>query len=224
MNTINTSYYFLPLDVVRMLIPYIPKYWHPKCLEVPTLAIVTEQWSINIRFMEHVIDAIEKNDLEYFDWVIDLATLEDKSDHPQYHLIVDGFRPQLYSHAIWRRVIESGRISLLDHLRANLSEHDQIYRYSKYGLVDMLDKAPDTATIKWLWYEYYKNSAEDILSIFEIMIRRKNTLMLQWLYDNFKSDISYFMTPSLVQEIKTAGMVDWFRSKSWSREVTIMLS
>jgi hypothetical protein len=199
-QTTITNNYFLPADVIRSLIEYLPLHAYHIYRDVSILSAIDPFTSdIGLTLGGYVIDAIVRNDIEYCrdavnrsPWINttsqDVSILNEKAILTSQDIttIVDKYdHDQLSGH--WTIAITHGRIVILDILgiagkRTFSNGKDNYMPYPGWAMCCSLELAPDTQTLECIWNQISSSlSGSVIIEMVDDMIYNCRLSLLRWL-------------------------------------------
>jgi hypothetical protein len=159
MSDSSTLYYFIPSDVINLLLDYLPVYTYEQCRTVPMFAnhdrVHCEYFADDV-----VADLIVKNDINYLELI--MLTVSQHIGEPNHnHCTVPGssvhYITDIFNYvcdAQWLTAIKYGRIRIMELFQnANTRYKISVVRAQRFdkGYVTMaLKAAPNVETIHWI--------------------------------------------------------------------------
>jgi hypothetical protein len=194
--------YFLPADVTRLLVSYLPLHSYYKYKHVPILAAHT---TVDVSLYSSILDAIIRDDVEYCH---NLPNKDKKLVFMQRDqdllvskkiLTVDDVNTITYLKneipAYWIIAIKYGRVQILDELTRAAHQHSGVgvgcrkIHYNgrpeplpAWKINQNLSLAPDIPTLDWIWTQLdWHLYDQAIINMVDNMVLYNQLNLLRWL-------------------------------------------
>jgi hypothetical protein len=186
----KVNYYQLNIDIINLLIDYVPSYRLPMLIKVPMIArcnkyrqLMHDTTACSANSLAN--DAIVKNDIAFCKQVFRTITDSTQGWSPE-SIYNSPFSPY------WCTAIKYERINILDLLiEYNLK---YVTGYIIYGMSfkdktydDLFDFKPNTRILNWLIDRVIQlETFSRHIDLFDYLISSKNVELLEWLYHDEK--------------------------------------
>jgi hypothetical protein len=216
----NRSYYFLPTEIIDLLIDFLPMHQYFIYQQVPILAHHGRLYQV-LGTCNYIIDAIIKNDIDYINDNMESVVEYWRKSHKQTNAY-DGML------AIWKQALASGRISILKQLSKINTDHHTLLSWNFF---ESLEAAGTNETFNWLFnHRNYDRTLhrtiftlieKERIDILERSYNHKRDTEVNSLILNFRScwGVPKYMIPMMADIKKRPKVYAWFLSKKWDPNI-----
>jgi hypothetical protein len=188
------QYYFLPVDVIKMLIEYIPKFMYEVCWNVRYLSGKNTKLNRWYTDYEQLLDAIMRNEVEFCRQFYEIEGINARKDNPMENNKTSSefIYKNGVAYTIWYQAVMYGRLDILEVFKLA----DELHYY-KTPMVhaaqlanDIFTVISDVRTLEWVM-EYQRYAMTEIL-LYNLVIdicRCYDIPMLDYLYNTIPKEV-----------------------------------